>query len=77
MYSMKDKGKFTGKGKKVSNEEILFDLLLKIEDMGYKGFWIVAQEEDSLVVVGHDPIDLFTTLTETIIDAKESSGSKN
>ena len=61
MYSIKDE------------EDSLFDLLIKLGDMGYEGFWIVAQKEDELVVVGHDPVDLFTILTETIIDAKKSS----
>ena len=61
----------------MDEEDSLFDLLIKLGDMGYEGFWIVAQKEDELVVVGHDPVDLFTILTEAIIDAKKSSKSDN
>lgn len=65
MYSIKDE------------EDSLFDLLIKLGNMGYEGFWIVAQKEDELVVVGHDPVDLFTILSDAIVAAKASEGSGN
>ena len=72
MYSIKDKGEFSGKGKGVSDEEILFDLFSIIEEMGYKG-WVVAQKEDNLIIVGNDPFDLFSALAYSS-DDKEPEG---
>tara|TARA_R110000803_G_scaffold29339_1_gene67014 strand:+ start:303 stop:503 length:201 start_codon:yes stop_codon:yes gene_type:complete len=66
MYSIKDE-----------EDETLFDLLIKLDEMGYESFWIVAQEKDELVVVGHDPVDLFTILSDAIVAAKASEGSGN
>ena len=62
MYSMKDKGESKGEDEGISDEEILFDLFLKIEELGYKG-WVVAQKEHDLIILGNNPVELLSLLS--------------